>query len=121
PFVARLQAALKDAGFDVWFDRVSMPSRQLTFHQEIRDAVTACDRLILVVGPGAVTSDYVTQEWRYAYFEAVKCVNPIVRLDGVDADGRKIDAYSLIPEDLRLIHAEDFRRTAQGDAQFEAH
>jgi WD40 repeat protein len=116
-FVARLHAALTAAGFSVWFDRVSMPSRSLTFHQEIRDAVTACDRLVLVVGPNAVSSDYVTQEWRFAYFEALKCVNPIVRADVVDAAGQKIDAYSLIPEDLRLVHAEDFR----DDAQFDAH
>ena len=75
------------AGFDVWFDRVSMPSRQLTFHQEIRDAIAARDRLLLVVGPGVLTSDYVTQEWRFAYFEAGKCVNPIVRLNGRRADG----------------------------------
>jgi hypothetical protein len=117
PFVARLHAALTAAGFSVWFDRVSMPSRQLTFHQEIRDAVTACDRVVLVVGPNAVSSDYVTQEWRFAYFEALKCVNPIVRMDAVDAAGQKIDAYSLIPEDLRLVHAEDFR----SDTQFDAH
>ncbi len=116
-FVARLHAALTAAGFSVWFDRVSMPSRQLTFHQEIRDAVTACDRLVLVVGPNAVSSDYVTQEWRFAYFEAVKCVNPIIRMDAVGAAGQKIDAYSLIPEDLRLVHAEDFR----DDAEFDAH
>lgn len=117
PFAWRLYAALDEAGFDVWFDRVSMPARQLSFHQEIRDEITARDRLILVVGPGAVGSDYVTQEWRFAYFEAMKCVNPIVRLDGVDAMGKRIDGYSLIPEDLRLIHAEDFR----DDAQFDVH
>lgn len=46
-FVARLYSDLTAAGFDVWFDRVSMPSRTLTFHQEIRDAVAACDRLVL--------------------------------------------------------------------------
>ena len=40
-FVHRLYADLTNAGFDVWFDRVSMPSRQLTFHQEIRDAIAA--------------------------------------------------------------------------------
>ena len=116
-FVARLHDALTAAGFSVWFDRVSMPSRSLTFHQEIRDAINACDRLVLIVGPNAVSSDYVTQEWRFAYFEAVKCVNPIVRMDAVDAAGNKIDAYSLIPEDLRLVHAEDFRV----DTQFDAH
>ena len=44
-FVARLQRDLTAAGFDVWFDRVSMPSRSRTFHQEIRDAVATRDRL----------------------------------------------------------------------------
>lgn len=116
PFVWRLYRGLTAAGFDVWFDRVSMPARMLTFHQEIRDAIAACDRLVLVVGPNVVSSDYVTQEWRFAYFEALKCVNPIVRMDAVDAADRKADAYSLIPEDLRLVHAEDFRDDAQFDA-----
>ena len=104
-----------------------MPSRQLTFHQEIRDAIAARDRLLLVVGPGVLTSDYVTQEWRFAYFEAGKCVNPIVRLNGGESGGRGadlathasqgIDGYELIPEDLKLLHAEDFR----DDAHYDAH
>ena len=38
-FVARLYRDLTAQGFDVWFDRVSMPSRGLTFYQQIRDAV----------------------------------------------------------------------------------
>jgi WD40 repeat protein len=112
PFVRRLHADLTRAGLDVWFDRVSMPSRHLTFHQEIRDAIAARERLLLVVGPGVLASDYVTQEWRFAYFEAGKCVNPIVRLDGRRADGSKLDGYNLIPEDLKLLHAEDFRDDA---------
>jgi hypothetical protein len=33
-FVRRLHAELTSAGFDVWFDHVSMPSRQIIFHQE---------------------------------------------------------------------------------------
>ena len=116
-FVRRLHADLTSAGFDVWFDRVSMPSRQLTFHQEIRDAIAARDRLLLVVGPGVLTSDYVTQEWRFAYFETGKCVNPIVRLNGATPDGAIIDGYELIPEDLKLLHAEDFRDEVHYDAQ----
>ena len=68
-FARRLCADLSSAGFDVWFDRVSMPSRQLPFHQEIRDAIALRDRLLLVVGPGVLTSDYVTQEWCFAHFE----------------------------------------------------
>ena len=116
-FVRRLHADLTSAEFDVWFDRVSMPSRQLTFHQEVRDAIAARERLLLVVGPGVLASDYVTQEWRFAYFEAGKCVNPVVRLNGRHEDGSVIDGYELIPEDLKLLHAEDFR----DDAAYDVH
>lgn len=89
-FVRRLYNDLTAEGFDVWFDRVSMPSRQLTFFQEIRDAIAARDRLLLVIGPRARTSDYVIQEWKNA-LEMGKCVNPIVRLDGQQDDGRAVD------------------------------
>jgi hypothetical protein len=41
-----------------------VPSRSLTFHQEIRDAIAARDRLVLVVGPQAAASLYVQQEWQ---------------------------------------------------------
>ena len=90
PFVRRMHQDLVDAGFQVWFDRISMPSRSLTFLQEVRDAVAACDRMLLVVGPAASATEYVTQEWKFAYFAANKCVNPIVRLKGTDAAGRRI-------------------------------
>jgi hypothetical protein len=46
PFVRRLYVDLTAHNFDVWFDRMSMPSRQLTFLQEIRDAIAARDRLL---------------------------------------------------------------------------
>jgi len=117
PFVWRLYERLKAAGFEVWFDHVSMPSRQLTFSAEIETAITACDRLVLVVGPSAVASDYVTHEWRFAFHQAVKCVNPIIRLNGTDAAGKPIDGYDLLPEDLRGPHVEDFR----DDATFDFH
>ena len=38
-FVARLHRDLTARGFEVWFDRIAMPSRGLTFHQEIQYAV----------------------------------------------------------------------------------
>ncbi len=66
PFAKRLYDDLTARGFDVWWDRVSMPGRALTFLQEIRDAITARDRLVLVVGPKAVRSEYVRAEWPYA-------------------------------------------------------
>jgi hypothetical protein len=53
-------------GFEVWLDRIVMPSRGLTFHQEIQDAVATRERLVLVVGPTAALSDYVRQEWQFA-------------------------------------------------------
>jgi hypothetical protein len=102
PFVARLYDDLKARGFDVWWDRASIPSRALTFHQEIRDAIAARERLVLVVGPKAVTSDYVRQEWQFALRED-KVVTPILRLG----------EYSLVPDELRLLHTEDFRDDAR--------
>lgn len=99
PFVRRLYEDLTAYGFKVWFDRENMPSRNLTFHQEIRDAVAAHERLLLVVGPKAVASEYVRQEWQFAWFEAEKVVTPILRLGG----------YPLAIDELKLVHAEDFR------------
>jgi len=102
-FVARLAEDLRKRDFQVWFDRVSMPSRSLTFHQEIRDAVSACDRLVLMVGPRAAMSEYVRQEWQFAYFEAEKIVTPILcRGD-----------QSHVPDELKLLHYEDFRNLEQ--------
>lgn len=98
PFVKRLYQDLTAHGFEVWWDRVSMPSRALTFLQEIRDAVDSADRLILVVGPGAVASDYVRAEWQYA-LRACKVVTPILRLGD----------YDLLPGDLAKFHCPDFR------------
>ena len=77
PFVWRLYQGLKAHGFDVWFDRVSMPSRGLSFSEEIADAIAACDRLLLVVGPKAARSDYVNAEWRFAFLKAVICINVV--------------------------------------------
>ena len=70
PFIRRLCDDLTTAGFTVWFEREDLRSRGLTFHHEIREAITKCDRLVLIVGPKAVASEYVRQEWQYAWFDA---------------------------------------------------
>lgn len=44
-------------------------------------------------------------------------MNPIVRLNGCTDNGAPIDGYELIPEDVKLLHAEDFR----DDAHYDAH
>ena len=107
-FVARLHRDLTARGFEVWFDRMAMPSRGLTFHQEIQDAVAARQRLVLVVGPKAAVSDYVRQEWQFA-LQADKAVTPILRQGD----------YPLVPDELKLLHCEDFRDDAQHAFQLE--
>lgn len=54
PFVKKLYESLTDHGLTVWFDRVSMPSRGLSFLQEIRDTISYIDQLILVMGTNSV-------------------------------------------------------------------
>jgi hypothetical protein len=98
PFVRRLHDDLTAAGFTVWFDRVSMPSRALTFLQEIRDAIAAADRLLLVVGPRAAASDYVAAEWRCA-LELCIAVTPVLRLGN----------YNLVSPELSVHHCPDAR------------
>ena len=99
-FVKDLYQDLTRRGFDVWWDRVSMPSRRLTFHQEIRDAVAACDRLVLVIGPQAIQSDYVRQEWQFAWYQAEKIVTPILRIGN----------YPVPLDELKRLHCEDFTK-----------
>jgi hypothetical protein len=86
-----------------------MPNRALTFLQEIRDAIAARDRLVLVVGPKAVTSDYVTQEWRWA-LEIGKAISLVLRLGD----------YPLLPDELNLLDAPDFRDDARYGQALEA-
>ena len=119
PFVRRLCDDLTTAGFKVWFDRDDLRSRGLTFHHELRDAITNCDRVVLIVGPKAVGSEYVRQEWQYAWFDAEKVITPILRLNDQTADGQTIDGYSIIPDELKLLHCEDFRDDAQYQVQLQ--
>ena len=93
PFVRQLYADLTAHGFKVWWDRQDMPSRGLTFLQEIRDAILAGDRLLLMVGPKAVTSDYVAAEWQCA-LETCQVVTPVLRLGD----------FNLLPEQLSRAH-----------------
>ena len=102
-FVARLHRDLTAAGFDAWYDKDDMGSKGLTFHQEILNAIAARERLVLIVGPQAVASAYVQQEWQFAWREADKVVTPILRLGD----------YPILPDELKLLHCEDFRDDAQ--------
>ncbi len=108
PFARRLHDDLTESGLDVWFDREDMPGRGVTFLQEIREAINERDRFVLVVGPSAMTSDYVEAEWRHA-LEMGKPVNPVLRLGD----------YPLLPDELKLLDAPDFRSDADYEARLE--
>src|SRR5690606_13221233 len=97
-FTRRLYNRLINAGFEVWWDRENMPNRALTFLQEIRDAITNCDKLVLVVGEDSVESDYVRAEWEYALSICLPVI-PILR----NGD------FPLIPQQVGMGHAVDFR------------
>jgi tetratricopeptide (TPR) repeat protein len=102
-FTRRLFESLAGT-IDVWFDLESMPSRALTFLQEIREAIDGSDRLIVVIGPGAIASDYVRAEWQYA-LAAGKVVNPVLRCGG----------HEQLPPELARLHCPDFRNDADWD------
>lgn len=103
-FVKRLCAALKEAGFTVWFDRESLMSRGLTFHQEIRDAIRCeVDRVVYVGGPKAAASPYVREEWQLGLEFDHVVVTPIFRI------GKEEN----VPGEIGLLHCEDFRDDAQ--------
>ena len=103
-FVRKLHADLTAAGFTVWFDRESLLSRGLTFHQEIRDAIrTEVDRIVFVGGPKAAISPYCREEWQLGLEFDHVVVTPIFRI------GKEEN----IPGELSLLHCEDFRDDAQ--------
>lgn len=113
PFVRRLADDLGRRGIAVWWDQRAMESRGQTFLQVIRDAITEeCDRLVLVLGPEAVRSEYVRAEWRHA-LAACKVVLPVVRL-GDRALPPEVEAAAgnLLPDELARFHAIDFRDDA---------
>ncbi|KAB2946442.1 MAG: NB-ARC domain-containing protein (plasmid) [Candidatus Methanoperedens sp.] len=100
PFVRHLYKDLTANGFAVWYDRTDMPSRALTFHKEIRDAIDSSGRLIVVIGPKAIQSDYVRAEWQHA-LSACKIVIPIIR------SGKR----DLLPIELRKLNSPDMRES----------
>jgi hypothetical protein len=104
PFVEKLREDLKKLGYPVvWRDRDSMPSRGLTFLDEIRDAIVDdIDKIILVIGPKAIESKYVQMEWKTG-LQLCKTIIPILR------EGE----YQDIPEKIRDYQAADFREKGQ--------
>lgn len=107
-FVRRLYADLTAQGFDVWFDKESLHSRQRTFHSEILDAIcTRTDRVVYVAGPHARQSQYVAGERALALKRDLHVVS-IHRLG---------DLNEVLPIELAGPHCHDFRDDAAYDGQ----
>jgi len=101
PFARQLYDELVAAGHRVWFDRECMPSRALTFLKEIREAIRAADRLVVVIGPRCIASDYCRAEWQAALAES-KPVTPVLRLG----------LHEMLPPELRGFHSPDLSTRA---------
>jgi tetratricopeptide (TPR) repeat protein len=100
-----LVSGLVREGLRIWFDRESLPNRGTTFGQEIRRAIESSARLVLVVGPGALASEWVAQEWGYADDLGLPVV-PVLRAGGFDD----------LPDRLRSYQSVDARPTQTVDA-----
>ncbi|MEA3209825.1 MAG: hypothetical protein QOE70_2882 [Chthoniobacter sp.] len=105
-FVARLHGDLAARGLALWWDRRCMPNRGLTFLREIREAITAAERLLLIFEPRAVESDYVRAEWQYAG----SIGTPVLTL-------LRVGNYEQLPEALRHSDVLDFREDEQYPAR----
>ncbi|HEX8111449.1 MAG TPA: TIR domain-containing protein, partial [Kofleriaceae bacterium] len=108
-FVREVYDTLRNRGFTVWWDQVSMPSRALTFLPEIAEAIDASDRLLLVLSPTAVQSEYVRAEWQYALVKD-KVVTPVLRRGG----------FELLPSELEATSCGDARASREKDKALEA-
>jgi len=91
-------ATVSLASYKVSWDKTSTRSPSLTFLHEIREAIHAADHVLVIVGPWALRSRYVQQEWQYA-LSIAKIVIPVLRLDTM---------HSLPPE-LAILQAGNFQ------------
>ena len=85
-----------------------MPSRALTFLQEIRDAIARSERLVLVAGPAALRSDYVRAEWQYA-LALSKPVIPVLRVGRMGG----------LPPEVGRVHCVDARAARPAEEAFD--
>lgn len=100
PFAEGLYQQLTQNNVPTWRDRHSLRSRGISFLQEIRDGIADFDRLLLVIGPEAMRSDYVAAEWKFAY-ETCRVIIPVLRLGD----------FSQIPKPLGKLHCIEFRES----------
>jgi hypothetical protein len=84
-----------------------MPSRSLSFLEEIRRAIDEVDRVVVVIGPRAIASEYVRAEWLYG-MTIDKPVVPILRA-GKNPKKPTAKDHDLLPAEMKNLHTPDFR------------
>jgi WD40 repeat protein len=99
-FVKRLYRDLKRHGYDPWMDVQNMPSRGRTLPQEVMDNLSACERVIAIIGPHWLASPACQAEREYAV-SIGKVINPILRAG----------QYEELPTELTKLFVLDFRKS----------
>jgi hypothetical protein len=79
PFVEGLNGDLLRFDYDPWVDKEKMPSRGWSLAREVLQQLRACDRLIAVIGPAAITSEACLAQ-RAVAFNGSKVVTATLRL-----------------------------------------
>jgi hypothetical protein len=100
PFVKRLYDDLKKRGWEPWMDVHNMPSRGRTLPQEVIDNLSACERMIAIIGPGWLSSLACQAEKEFA-IEIGKVLNPVLRSDKL--------TYEQLPADLKKFLVVNFQ------------
>ncbi|MBR7837386.1 TIR domain-containing protein [Actinospica durhamensis] len=96
-----IRSFLASQGLEVWLDVWTMPDRGQTLPNETRRAIEDGDRVVVVLGPGAVASEYVEAEWRHA-LAVGKPVHVVIRdlaPDQVPEPLRRLDMHAFPPHD----------------------
>jgi hypothetical protein len=108
-FVEQLCGDLTRNKIGVWWDRAAIESRGRTFLHEIRDAIGS-DRVLAVIGPMALRSDYVRSEWEHALLFC-KGVLPLLRR-GEFLSSKDPNA---LRQEVAELHTVDFRASRSYD------
>jgi TIR domain len=74
---AELRARLAEHGFSLWQDLADMEGGR-DWWRQITEAVDGVEHVLLAVTPGALASEVVRREWRYARQQG-RCVVPVTK------------------------------------------
>lgn len=108
-YATELRDRLKSQpGIDLWQDRTRMESGD--FEQQIRQAIDSVRYLVVVLTPGALRSEWVENEWRYARENGV-CICPIKPKFASQSTEDELNAlHSALPRWMQQVNVFDFER-----------